>query len=1057
MKIPFGKPFPGIDPTSLRDNVAAGLVNGYINELDDYQLIPGLTLFGTFSGQTVPIPQSRFFDGIDDRLDTGLNQHRGTTDNVTAYAWIKKPSETGSTVLGLINAFSPFQRLDLYCELGSVALDYTLNLTLKGKDGNTDFRSVRIHIGIDGRDQCIFIAAVNDVPNNRCRFFWGFTAATVVEVDVSDFTTPITAIAFDVGTTANCNINIGALGREGSSAQNFFHGFPSGVGLEFDTVLTLAEVQDAALGLRTGPYYWPVHGETPEPGILTIYGTTVLDNPPCGVTAPAETFFPIDALYESLNLNLYAVINGAVLRVNSDGTFTALTGDTVTADTYYYWAEDGQHIYLAHGGKLARIDETNLTVTLLNENTPSAVTHVVRSKGFLLCNGNDRIMSSSPFELAQTFDTSDIFAAVTVTDRAGWILMAGGIQGSPGQGRIFLSKDNGISWTKAYESSGVLGNEAVLSLCYMGGGVVLAGTAGFDPGFSFNLGRILRSANYGESWSVIGELGTNVRIPVIAKIQTGVAIAGGTDLFRTVDNGLTWTTVSSPASFPSEVAAPIVLNSTTVFVGAASGGNAHIWKSVDAGENFTDAVTLGPGSVVSGVKVSATVALVGVRTIDVGILGKIYRTIDAGVTWTDLGDIGLTDGMVPVEFLLTSQGDLVFVASGNDDPSQLWKSTDNGVIWSQVSEFDSGDGVGSVIEALAETHTEGQLLAAGRLSFSAPHGADTAAKWQMGIGKNAPQGDVFYSEDISNNYEAVDSWERFNAQSVPDEVNGVFENRGLVYTPGPKSIEINYNSSDPAFPWAVSDPSLPYGLGAPFSWVNWDDLNAVMYLSCTDRIWEVVKFQGRTQQNISQVYASILNDRTLITSPQTAKAWGINLRGMPFYVLTFQDDNLTIVYNLLKDHWFRWGIWNGTDYESAAIINAYVYSRALNKHLVGDRRATGKIFEIRGTAEDGQDMCFDLTSGHVAAGNWGPKPVGRVMFKCKRGAAIDSSEPVFTYATRDNGNQTFGTARSVSLGFTNDTELFGQLNRCGMYHTRQHRIRYVGSKTDFIFAQADES
>jgi len=769
--------------------------------------------------------------------------------------------------------------------------------------------------------------------------------------------------------------------------------------------------------------------------------------------------YPVDALYETLDGTVLTVMNGKVFRVNTDGTFTAFAGDTVTANTYYYWAEDGQHTYLAHGGKLARIDVADLTVTLLNENTPSNVTHVVRSKGFLLCNGNDQLITSTSYELAQSFSTSNMTGVVVMTDQPGWILMSGGIVGSPGQGRIYLSKDNGVSWTITYDNSGLLGNEAVLSLCYMGSGVVLAGTTGFNDGFTLNRGRLLRSTNYGQNWIDLGELGTNLTIPIISKIDTSIAIAGGTELLRSTDNGITWTPIT-PASFPNVVGTCLVWTSSLVFIGVSSAGSvAHLWKSIDGGLIFTDTLTLdAAASVVSSIKVSESVGLVTVQLTGSPSIAKIYRSSDVGTTWTYIGDIGLTNGMIPTAFLKTSTGDLILAASGLVVAAQLWKSTDDGLTWTELGDLDLGElAAGSIVNALAETHTAGKLIAVGKLEYTVPFGSNTAAKWQAGVGRNAPQGDVFFSEDISNGYEAVDSWERFNAQSVPDAVTGVFENRGLVYTPGPRSTEINYNSSDSNFPWQVSDPSLPYGLGAPFSWINWDDLNAVMYLSCTDRIWEVVKFQGRVQQNISQVYASILNNRTLIAAPQLAKAWGVNFRGMPFYVLSFQADNLTIVYNLTKDHWFRWGPWDGTSYAHAAIINSYVYSKTFNKHLIGDRRATGKIYEIGGTAEDGEDMCFELTSGHRRGSSFGPKPVGRVLFKCKRGAAIDTSEPSFTYTTRDNGNQTFGTPRPVSLGLTNDTELLGQLNRCGTYQTRQDRIRYIGSKTDFIFSEADES
>jgi len=228
---------------------------------------------------------ARQFDGIDDRLDTGLAQIKGSTNSVSAYAWIQKPIEAGSTVLGLINAFFPFQRLDFFAQLSNVG-GFFLTLTFRGANGNVDFRTVVIDIGVDGRNKNLFVAAVNDVPNDRFRFFWGFTAASVVEVSIEDFTTAAAAIAFDNYDSA-VNINIGALGREGGSAQNFFEGIIDTVGLVFDTVLTLEQLrQRANCGAGAETHFWPIIGESPEPGIAAIIGTTVVPGICDGVAPP---------------------------------------------------------------------------------------------------------------------------------------------------------------------------------------------------------------------------------------------------------------------------------------------------------------------------------------------------------------------------------------------------------------------------------------------------------------------------------------------------------------------------------------------------------------------------------------------------------------------------------------------------------------------------------------------------------------------------------------------------------------------------------------------------
>lgn len=766
----------------------------------------------------------------------------------------------------------------------------------------------------------------------------------------------------------------------------------------------------------------------------------------------------IDSLYETLNGTVLTVTNGNVVRVNSNGTFTAFTGDTITADTYCYWAEDQQHVYIAHGGKLARVDLTNLIVTLMNENTPTAVTHVCRSKGYLLTNGNDVVIASSVFTLSQVFDTSiSLDAVVVMSDQSGWILATGRSTVSPNNvGRIYLSKDNGVNWTKVHSVSA---NEYVLALEYMGSGVVLAGTG-------TTTGRILRSTDYGVTWSDLGQQGSSTKINFIRKLTSTIAIAGtgsGTSLgkiYRSTNTGTTWAALATDFGKQCTEGEPVTASGATVVIGTISNADAIvIYRSTDTGASFSSIQTLtGSGYIPAIQRISDTISVMsnGVTSTSTQ---KVWRSTDAGLTWALQAPIpDFSDDALAYAFCLLADGSLLMATAGNNvgtGGAQIWKSTDDGVTWSLVAELNTSKEAVVQQRGLKETHVTGTVIATGRVALEAA-GKDTAAKWQTALGRNAPQGDVFYSADFANSYQNVDSWERFNAEAVPDACTGVFENRGLVYAAGPRSIEINYSSPDAEFPWQVSDPSLPYGLGAPNSWVNYDDMNTVMYLSCTDKVWEIVKFQGRVQQTISQVYASVLNDRTLVTTPATAKAWGVVMRGIPMYVITFPSDALTICYNLVKDHWWRWAYWNGSSYESA-IINAYTYSKTLKKHLVGDRRDNGKIYELTGTADDTGDIRFELTSGHVAAGTWSPKPVGRMLFKCKRGAVTDGSEPTFSWQARDNGNQNFSTARTVSLGLANDNEMFGSLNRCGMYQTRQHRIVYLGTKTDFIFAGADES
>lgn len=99
--IPFGKPFPGIDSVSLRDGVAAGLVNGFINELKDYEKVPGHTLFGGYPSEAAPSDPppdpdpptrglARHFNGAADNLSTF--DSNSTYTDWTWLCWAKRDS-----------------------------------------------------------------------------------------------------------------------------------------------------------------------------------------------------------------------------------------------------------------------------------------------------------------------------------------------------------------------------------------------------------------------------------------------------------------------------------------------------------------------------------------------------------------------------------------------------------------------------------------------------------------------------------------------------------------------------------------------------------------------------------------------------------------------------------------------------------------------------------------------------------------------------------------------------------------------------------------------------
>src|SRR5262245_18433803 len=483
---------------------------------------------------------------------------------------------------------------------------------------------------------------------------------------------------------------------------------------------------------------------------------------------------PIDGFYETISGTMLAYSNGKVFRVNPGGALTAFTGDLCTVGAYPYWAEDRENVYMAHGGRIARVDVRNQTVTLQNENTPSNVTHICRAKGYLLCNGDQPSIAGVGWEESQVFDNSSSLGAVAVlTDKPGWITATGRLEVAPGAvGRIYLSKDNGVNWTKVYTDTSSGGsNTHILALEYLGGGIVLAGTGDVT-------GEILRSTDYGVTWTLQGPPGVSLTmINCIRKISATVVLAGTGrttndygKIFRSTDAGLTWTEVGGAGYQSVTEIEPLTLDGSVVIAAAvnnAGGGVAGVRRSADAGATWGSFTSLsGTGYIPAIQRINDTIAIMSNGLTGSATAQKIWRSTNAGITWVLQPEIpDFSDNAIPSAFCLTSTGELIMGTTGDTlaaGGAQIWKSNDLGVTWALLSELNLNKDAAVKARGLKETHSAGTLIATGRVAFGLD-GADTAIKWQSAL-SSPVAGDVFFSDDIAHGYQAVTSWEVFNAE-----------------------------------------------------------------------------------------------------------------------------------------------------------------------------------------------------------------------------------------------------------------------------------------------------
>jgi photosystem II stability/assembly factor-like uncharacterized protein len=235
-------------------------------------------------------------------------------------------------------------------------------------------------------------------------------------------------------------------------------------------------------------------------------------------------------------------------------------------------------------------------------------------------------------------------------------------------GGIYKTTDGGTSWNPVFDGHNFL---AIGALTYEPGSsmVVYAGTG--DPnisGYPFLGDGIYKSVDGGLSWTYLGL--SNARI--VSKIvidpsnhnkifvaTMGLPMARNLDrgLYVSLNGGTTWTQslfVADQAGIIDLVINPsnpqILYASSwdrirTANESVAKGPNAKIWKTANGGitwSQLSNGLPSGPQSRINLAIHPTNPAIVYAAIVDSTYqLGGIYKTVNSGGTWTQLGETGL--------------------------------------------------------------------------------------------------------------------------------------------------------------------------------------------------------------------------------------------------------------------------------------------------------------------------------------------------------------------------------------------------------------------------------
>lgn len=192
----------------------------------------------------------------------------------------------------------------------------------------------------------------------------------------------------------------------------------------------------------------------------------------------------------------------------------------------------------------------------------------------------------------------------------------------------------------------------------------------------------LRSLDNGENWEILPlpECGAPVNIVVSPSYTSTQTIFAGVDsnLFRSDDAGDTWNLVAGEVPFRFEFIdiSPSFASDQTIYAGAYNYG---VYLSEDGGISWTHLSRF--GTFIYGIQYSPTYEQD--QTIFINSSPQILQSQDGGQTWES---IGMGGKVLAVSPNYATDG-ILFAGTRNSTSGELYRSTDRGVTWTELSGF----------------------------------------------------------------------------------------------------------------------------------------------------------------------------------------------------------------------------------------------------------------------------------------------------------------------------------------------------------------------------------
>jgi hypothetical protein len=305
-------------------------------------------------------------------------------------------------------------------------------------------------------------------------------------------------------------------------------------------------------------------------------------------------------------------------------------------------------------------------------------------------------------------NTGDLTGAVRVSDITqglnGYLYAGtrGGINsGSADSGWVYVSQDF-WNWQVCGDLPG--NQEGVYCLSNGAGDTLYAGT-----GMWTDLPRVFKSGDGGVSWTALNDYGTyrpGSRVTTFLEDRQGIFHLGNNYMGmsaaiprHSTDRGTTWLVDGGTISYNSMHYCLHQSADASLYFGSwGSGGGVH--RSYDNGATWS------PATAMPGVSDCYTIIDVGADTVFAGVdsssAGKVFKTVDHGDSWTQMGS-GYLSTSTAVRSLLYLADFNYEIFCGTTPNAEVFVSVDKGNTWSSTGTLSGATTVYKLIEVRKTT------------------------------------------------------------------------------------------------------------------------------------------------------------------------------------------------------------------------------------------------------------------------------------------------------------------------------------------------------------------